>query len=126
MKNNRFALFALLLVQLFYGVTFTFANDVIDGGYMQPYGFILFRVSLATVLFWLFSIWTPSEKIDREDFSKFMLAALFGVALNMLAFFKGLQFTTPIKWVSDYGYYAYYCIDAFCDHFWRKGLQKLK
>ena len=51
MKNNRFALFALLLVQLFYGVTFTFANDVIDGGYMQPYGFILFRVSLATVLF---------------------------------------------------------------------------
>jgi len=97
MKNNRFALFALLLVQLFYGVTFTFANDVIDGGYMQPYGFILFRVSLATVLFWLFSIWTPSEKIDREDFSKFMLAALFGVALNMLAFFKGLQFTTPIN-----------------------------
>ena len=97
MKNNRFALFALLLVQLFYGVTFTFANDVIDGGYMQPYGFILFRVSLATVLFWLFSIWTPSEKIDREDFSKFMLAALFGVALNMLAFFKGLQFTIPIN-----------------------------
>ena len=33
MKNNRFALFALLLVQLFYGVTFTFANDVIDGRY---------------------------------------------------------------------------------------------
>ena len=97
MKNNRFALFALLLVQLFYGVTFTFANDVIDGGYMQPYGFILFRVSFAAILFWLFSIWTPSEKIDREDYPKFMLAALFGVALNMLAFFKGLQFTTPIN-----------------------------
>lgn len=97
MKNNRFALFALLLVQLFYGVTFTFANDVIDGGYMQPYGFILFRVSFAAILFWLFSIWTPSEKIDREDYPKFMFAALFGVALNMLAFFKGLQFTTPIN-----------------------------
>ena len=97
MKNNRFALFALLLVQLFYGVTFTFANDVIDGGYMQPFGFILFRVSLAAVLFWLFSMWTPSEKIDREDYPKLMLAALFGVALNMLAFFKGLQFTTPIN-----------------------------
>ena len=97
MKNNKFALFALVLVQLFYGVTFTFANDVIDGGYMQPYGFILFRVSLAAILFWVFSIWAPKEKIDREDYPKFVLAALFGVALNMLAFFKGLQFTTPIN-----------------------------
>ena len=97
MKNNRFALFALLLVQLFYGVTFTFANDVIDGGYIQPSGFILFRVSLAGILFWIFSIWTPKEKIDRKDYPKFMVAAFFGVALNMLAFFKGLQFTTPIN-----------------------------
>jgi len=97
MKSNKSALIALLLVQLFYGVTFTFANDVIDGGYIQPYGFILFRVSLAGVLFLVFSIWTPSEKIDRKDFPKFITAAFFGVALNMLAFFKGLQFTTPIN-----------------------------
>jgi len=97
MKNNRFALFALLLVQLFYGVTFTFANDVIDGGFMQSSGFILFRVSLAGILFWIFSIWTPKEKIDRKDYPKFMVAAFFGVALNMLAFFKGLQYTTPIN-----------------------------
>jgi len=97
MKNNSFALFALILVQFFYGVTFTFANDVIDGGYIQPFGFILFRVSFAAILFWVFSIWTPKEKIDRVDYPKFMLAAFFGVALNMLAFFKGLQFTTPIN-----------------------------
>ena len=97
MKNNKFALFALVLVQLFYGVTFTFANDVIDGGYIQPYGFILFRVSFAAILFWIFSVWTPKEKIDRKDYIKFVIAAFFGVALNMLAFFKGLQFTTPIN-----------------------------
>jgi len=97
MKSNKSALVALLFVQLFYGVTFTFANDVIDGGYIQPYGFILFRVSLAGILFWVFSIWTPSEKIERKDFPKFIMAAFFGVALNMLAFFKGLQFTTPIN-----------------------------
>ena len=31
--NNRYAaLVALVLVQLFYGLTFTFANDVIVGG----------------------------------------------------------------------------------------------
>ena len=85
MKSNKSALIALLLVQLFYGVTFTFANDVIDGGYMQPYGFILFRVSLAGVLFWILSIWTPSEKIDRKDFPKFIMAAFFGVAWMVFA-----------------------------------------
>lgn len=97
MKSNKSAIIALLLVQLFYGVTFTFANDVIDGGYIQPYGFILFRVSLAGILFWVFSAWTTYEKIEYNDFPKFIIAAFFGVALNMLAFFKGLQFTTPIN-----------------------------
>jgi drug/metabolite transporter (DMT)-like permease len=97
MKSNKSAIIALLIVQLFYGVTFTFANDVIDGGYIQPYGFILFRVSLSGILFWVFSAWTPSEKIAYNDFPKFIVAAFFGVALNMLAFFKGLQFTTPIN-----------------------------
>ena len=85
------------MVQLFYGVTFTFANDVIDGGYIQPFGFILFRISSAGILFWVFSLFTTSEKIERKDFPKLIMAAFFGVALNMLAFFKGLQFTTPIN-----------------------------
>ena len=95
MKSNKSALIALLLVQLFYGVTFTFANDVIDGGFIQPYGFILFRVSLAGLLFWGFSIWTPSEKIDRKDLPKFIMAAFFGVALNMLASLTPARLTTP-------------------------------
>ena len=36
-KSRYLALFALVLVQLFYGVTFTFANDVIDGGHIMPF-----------------------------------------------------------------------------------------
>lgn len=40
--NNRYAaLVALVLVQLFYGLTFTFANDVIVDGHVKPFGFIL-------------------------------------------------------------------------------------
>ena len=39
--NSRFlALIAAFVVQIIYGFTFTFANDVIDGGYVRPYGFI--------------------------------------------------------------------------------------
>tara|TARA_B100001093_G_scaffold172738_1_gene165557 strand:- start:4493 stop:5371 length:879 start_codon:yes stop_codon:yes gene_type:complete len=97
MHNRYAALFALVIVQLFYGVTFTFANDVIVGGYIMPYGFIVLRVSCAAVMFWLLSLVTPSAKIDHKDFPKLVAAAFFGVALNMLSFFKGLQYTTPIN-----------------------------
>ena len=97
MNSRNSALIALILVQLFYGVTFTFANDVIVGGHIMPFGFILLRVTCAAVLFWLFGLVVASKKIERKDFPKLIAAAFFGVALNMLAFFKGLQYTTPIN-----------------------------
>ena len=90
------AYLAAFLVQVFYAVTFTFANDLIDGGFIGPSGFILLRVSGATMLFWLFGFIWKSEKIEKRDFPTLFLAAVFGVAVNMLLFFKGLQFTTPI------------------------------
>ena len=97
MNNRNAALVALVLVQLFYGVTFTFANDVIVGGYIMPFGFIVLRVVCATFLFWGFSLMVTTKKIERKDFPKLIAAAFFGVALNMLTFFKGLQYTTPIN-----------------------------
>jgi len=96
LSKKNLAFIAAFLVQLFYGVTFTFANDVIDGGYIKPYGFILLRLSGATILFWLFSFFAPKEKISPKDYLVFAAAAFFGVALNMLTFFKGLSYTTPI------------------------------
>lgn len=97
MGNQRvFALVAVFIVQLIYGLNYTFANDVIDGGYIKPYGFILLRIIGATALFWLLSIFTPNEKIERKDYVKFFVAAIFGIALNMLTFFKGFEYTTPI------------------------------
>ena len=96
--NNRYvAIGALILVQLFYGITFTFANNVIVGGYIMPFGFILLRIVCAALLFWLFSLITPTKCIERKDFSKLITAAFFGVALNMLSFFKGLEYTSPIN-----------------------------
>ena len=95
-KNRLLALLAVFLVQLIYGLNYTFANDVIDGGYIKPYGFILLRIAGAVILFWLFSLVTPNEKIERKDFLTLFIASIFGIAINMLMFFKGFQYTTPI------------------------------
>ena len=96
-SKKSFAFLAAFLVQVFYGFTFTFANDVIDQGHIKPYGFILLRLLGATILFWLFSFLGLNEKISGKDFLVFVVAAFFGVALNMLTFFKGLSYTTPIN-----------------------------
>ena len=77
-SKKNFAFIAAFLVQLFYGITFTFANDVIDGGFIKPYGFILLRLLGATVLFWIFSFFVPKEKIAPKDFLIFIAAAFFG------------------------------------------------
>ncbi|MGJ8591252.1 MAG: DMT family transporter [Aquaticitalea sp.] len=96
MKVRTGAIIAVLMVQLLYGLNYTFAKDVMAGGYLTPYGFILLRVGGAALLFWLFSWMGPKEEIDKRDYIKFFIAAIFGVVVNMLLFFKGLEFTTPI------------------------------
>lgn len=96
MSKRVWALIAATLVSLIYGVSFTVAKDVMPQ-YVKPFGFIVIRVFGATVLFWLTSFFGPKETIDRKDFPRIIFAALFGVAINMLTFFKGLSFTSPIS-----------------------------
>lgn len=95
MSKRNWALLAATLVSIIYGVTFTIAKDVMPK-YVEPFGFITMRVGGSMLLFWLVSFFGPKEKIAKEDFPRIVAAALFGVALNMLTFFKGLSYTSPI------------------------------
>lgn len=95
MSKRNLALIAAWIVAIIYGATFTIAKDVMPM-YIQPFGFILLRVGGATILFWLISFFIKTEKIDRADFPRILAAAFFGVTFNMLTFFKGLSYTSPI------------------------------
>ena len=105
MTKRAWALLAATMVSLIYGLSFTIAKDVMPI-YVKPFGFILIRVFGATILFWLIFFISARErqrtseakdKIQRQDFPRIIAAAFFGVALNMLTFFKGLSFTSPIS-----------------------------
>jgi len=95
MNKRTWALLAATMVSVIYGVTFTIAKDVMPQ-YIEPFGFIVLRVGGSVILFWIVSLFIPKEKIDLADFPRIIAAALFGVALNMLTFFKGLSYTSPI------------------------------
>ena len=102
MSKRTLALIGATIVSIIYGVTFTIAKDVMPK-YVDAYGFILMRVGGSTILFWMVWLFTRmpenvrKERIDRADFPRIIWAAFFGVALNMLSFFKGLSLTSPIS-----------------------------
>ncbi|WP_333693278.1 DMT family transporter [Flavobacterium sp.] len=95
MSKRHWALMAATLVSIIYGVTFTIAKDVMPK-FIEPFGFIVLRVGGSVLLFWMVSFFGPKEKIAKSDFPRIIAAAFFGVALNMLTFFKGLSYTSPI------------------------------
>ncbi len=88
---------ALLGANLFYGAGFTVAKSVMPR-LIEPLGFILIRVGVVTVLFWLSYLGGARFRtsIARKDWPKLILGGLFGVALNQMLFFSGLNLTFPI------------------------------
>ncbi|CAM1348915.1 DMT family transporter [Tenacibaculum insulae] len=96
MNQRTLALIATSIATLIYGVTFTVAKEVMPM-YIKPFGFILLRVGGATAVFWLLGFFIKAKPIEKSDYKKISIAAFFGVGLNMLTFFKGLSYTTPIS-----------------------------
>ena len=95
--NKRFlAILAALGGTTIYALNHTIAKDVMPA-YVQGFGFIMIRLIGGTILFWTVSLFLPKQPIDRADFKHFFRAAFLGMAINMLAFFKGLEYSTPIN-----------------------------
>jgi drug/metabolite transporter (DMT)-like permease len=88
---------ALFAVSLLYAGTFTIAKLAMPL-YVKPFAFILMRVSVAMVCIYFFHRHFVKGGIkDKSDLWPLFVSAVFGVAGNMLLFFKGLSITSPIN-----------------------------
>jgi drug/metabolite transporter (DMT)-like permease len=88
---------ALLLVGLIYGANYSIAKSLMPD-FIGPFGFILLRVMGALLFFALAHKFWIKEKIkEKKDYYLLAVSAFFGVATNMLCFFKGLSLTSPIN-----------------------------
>lgn len=88
---------SLFLVSLIYAATFSIAKEVMPY-YIKPMGLITIRVWGAVSLLWVTHFLFVKESIyGKKDFLILLKCAVFGVAANMLLFFKGLAITTPIN-----------------------------
>jgi len=96
MNKRYLALIAAFLATSIYGINHTIAKEVMPI-YIGSSGFIMLRLLGATLIFWIISLFTPNEKIEKKDFLKILIASILGMCVNMLAFFRGLELSTPIN-----------------------------
>ena len=87
---------ALFLVNTLYAASHVIAKGVMPD-YLTPNVFILLRVVGATALFWLIWLLGKRELIAKKDLPLVALCALFGVAINQLFFFHGLNLSSSIN-----------------------------
>ena len=65
MDKRILAILAAIGASTIYGINHTVAKGVMPT-YIEPFGFILLRVTGAADLFWLVSIFTPWEKLKEK------------------------------------------------------------
>lgn len=96
MSKRTLAILAALSASIIYAINHTVAKGVMPN-YVGAFGFVMLRLGGASILFWIISIFGPKEKIEKKDWLRIFLCSLLGMAINMLAFFKGLELSTPIN-----------------------------
>ena len=100
MKNSStsilWAHIALFVVNMLYGASHILAKGVMPS-FLTPSVFILFRVFGATLLFWIILSVSKTYKIERKDWVRLIGCGLFGVAVNQLFFFHGLNLSSSVN-----------------------------
>ena len=96
MKTNLRAHLSVFAANVIYGANYAIAKDLMLK-YIPPFGFIILRVAFSTILFWILDAMMQNKPAARKDLLVFLKFAVFGVAVNQLLFFKGLNLTQPIN-----------------------------
>ena len=95
-QKVQWAAGALLLVNMIYGASHVLAKGVMPQ-YLSPTVFIGFRVVGALLLFWSVSVFVKKTPIERKDLVRLIACGLFGITVNQLLFFQGLNASSPMN-----------------------------
>lgn len=95
-KKLWFAHLAALGATVIYGINYVVAKGIMPD-FLEPRAIIFLRVSIAAIIFWIVGEFFPKEKVIGKDLLKLGYISFFGIALNQVMFFEGLNLTTPIN-----------------------------
>ena len=96
MRKNIPGHLAVIGANIIFGINYVVAKGIMPD-YLLPRPIIFLRISGAALVFWLVSFFFPKEKVARKDMLRLAVCAVFGIALNQVLFFEGLNLSTPIN-----------------------------
>lgn len=95
-RKSIFANLAILLANIIYGINYLAVKSVIPIG-MHPYALSVLRAVGALILLWASVFLIKSQKVERGDYWKLLVAGILGVAVNQTLLIAGLNYTSSIN-----------------------------
>lgn len=86
----------MLCVITFFAVNIPVSKYLLASGNISPYGLSLARMAFASGAFWLTSLFTKKERVERRDMLTLFAGALLGIIFNQGLFIWGLSQTSPV------------------------------
>lgn len=79
-----------------FGLNLVFCKDIANSESISPYVLFTFRALGASALFWLLSLLSPREKIDRGDLLKMAAASFVGLFVPQMTFLIAMTMASAI------------------------------
>ena len=79
-----------------FGLNIVFCKDIANSAAVSPIVLFTLRALGASALFWLLSIFTPKERVERGDSPKIAAASFVGLFVPQLTFLKAITMATTI------------------------------
>lgn len=79
-----------------FGLNLVFCKDIANSGAVSPYVLFTLRAIGASALFWLLSLFTPKERVERNDYWKIAAASLVGLFIPQMTFLMAITMTSAI------------------------------
>ena len=95
-KGSAFGHIAAFVAYAIFGFNIIVCKDLTSGGLIPPLGIFTLRSLIAGGLFWLVSLFQPTEKVDKKDYLKIFAASMLGFLTCQITFLVGIPHITPM------------------------------
>lgn len=87
---------ACFIAYSIFGINIIVCKDLTSSHLISPMALFCLRSIGAGMLFWLISLFTPGQKVERKDFVKIFLASVLGFFLTQITFLIAIPDITPM------------------------------
>ena len=95
-KQSVVGHFACFLAYAIFGFNIIVCKDLTAGRLISPLAIFTLRSVGAGALFWLISLFTPKEKVEKKDYVRIFAASMLGFFVCQVTFLMGIPHITPM------------------------------